>query len=106
MTRGDFDRGRALEEIPLASGILRDVFQYIASGQIPPEVDWIVDDLVELLRPASLPDFSRSDTAGWSARRGTDPVLHFYETFLRWYDPVLRKRRGVFYTPLPIVSWM
>jgi hypothetical protein len=106
MKRGDFDRGRALEEIPLSSGILRDVFQYIASGKIPPEVDWIVDDLVDLLRPASLPDFSRSDTAAWSERRGTDPVLHFYETFLRCYDPGLRKRRGVFYTPLPVVSYI
>lgn len=106
MTRGDFDRGRALEEIPLSSGILRDVFQYIASGTMPPEVDWIVDDLVDLLRPASLPDFGRSYTSGWAERRGMDPVLHFYETFLRCYDPGLRKRRGVFYTPLPVVSWI
>lgn len=106
MTRGAFDRGRALEEIPLSSGILHDVFQYIASGKIPPEVDWIVDDLVDLLRPASLPDFGRSDTSAWSERHGTDPVLHFYETFLRCYDPDLRKRRGVFYTPLPVVSYI
>jgi hypothetical protein len=106
MKRGDFDRGRALDEIPLSSGILRDVFQYIASGKIPPEVDWIVDDLVDLLRPAALPDFSRSDTEGWSEKRGMDPVLHFYETFLRCYDPGLRKRRGVFYTPLPVVSYI
>jgi predicted helicase len=35
-----------------------------------------------------------------------DPVLHFYETFLRCYDPDLRKRRGVFYTPLPVVSYI
>jgi hypothetical protein len=104
--RGVFDRGRAFEEIPLSSGILRDVFQYIAVGKIPPEVDWIVDDLVDLLRPASLPDFSRSDTAAWAEQRGADPVLHFYETFLRCYDPGLRKRRGVFYTPLPIVSFI
>src|SRR6185436_14027370 len=105
-TRGVFDRGRALEEIPLSSGILRDVFQYLALGKIPPEVDWIVDDLVDLLRPSSLPDFGRSDTASWAKQRGADPVLHFYETFLRCYDPGLRKRRGVFYTPLPVVSYI
>lgn len=105
-THGVFDRGRALEEIPLSSGILRDVFQYLALGKIPPEVDWIVDDLIDLLRPSSLPDFGRSDTASWAKQRGADPVLHFYETFLRCYDPDLRKRRGVFYTPLPVVSYI
>jgi hypothetical protein len=100
----EFDRRRAFEEIPLSSGILRDVFRYISVGPIPPEVEWIVDDLVDLLRQSPLPDFGRFRESARAARRGTDPVLHFYETFLRAYDPELRKRRGVFYTPLPVVS--
>ncbi|HYH44632.1 MAG TPA: type ISP restriction/modification enzyme, partial [Thermoanaerobaculia bacterium] len=37
---------------------------------------------------------------------GRDPVLHFYETFLARYDQALRKRRGVYYTPLPVVTYM
>lgn len=101
-----FDRRRAFEEVPLSSGILRDVFRYIAVGRVPPEVDWIVDDLVDLLRQSSLPEFDRRGEAYWQGKRGQDPVLHFYETFLRCYDPELRKRRGVFYTPLPLVSWI
>lgn len=105
-TREGFDRRRAFEEIPLSSGILRDVFQYISVGPIPPEVEWIVDDLVDLLRGSSLPDFGRFRETSRSARTGSDPVLHFYETFLRSYDPDLRKRRGVFYTPLPVVSYI
>ena len=35
-----------------------------------------------------------------------DPVVHFYETFLSAYDPKLRKKRGVYYTPEPIVSYI
>lgn len=101
-----FDRRSAFEEIPLASGILRDVFQYISIGAVPPEVDWIVEDLVDLLRQSSVPELKRFRAHRLAQDRGRDPVLHFYETFLRCYDPELRKRRGVFYTPLPVVSWV
>ena len=42
-----------------------------------------------------------------SARqRGRDPVLEFYETFLHHYDPDLRRRRGVYYTPPELVSYV
>jgi predicted helicase len=35
-----------------------------------------------------------------------DPVLHFYETFLTKYNSDLRKSRGVYYTPEPVVSFI
>lgn len=35
-----------------------------------------------------------------------DPVIHFYELFLREYDPKKRTQRGVFYTPRPVVSFI
>ena len=35
-----------------------------------------------------------------------DPVIHFYELFLKEYDPQKRMQRGVFYTPRPIVSFI
>jgi type I restriction-modification system DNA methylase subunit len=35
-----------------------------------------------------------------------DPVIHFYELFLREYDPNQRMKRGVFYTPRPVVSYI
>jgi len=38
--------------------------------------------------------------------RGEDPVIHFYEDFLREYDPEKRVKRGVFYTPQPVVSYI
>jgi predicted helicase len=36
----------------------------------------------------------------------SDPIIHFYETFLAEYDPKLRKSRGVWYTPEPVVSFI
>ncbi|KKK50934.1 hypothetical protein LCGC14_3120060, partial [marine sediment metagenome] len=38
--------------------------------------------------------------------RQEDPVVHFYETFLAAYDKSLRKSRGVYYTPEPVVSYI
>ena len=38
--------------------------------------------------------------------RGEDPVIHFYEDFLREYDKKLKVQRGVFYTPQPVVSYI
>ncbi len=35
-----------------------------------------------------------------------DPVIHFYELFLKEYDAEKRIQRGVFYTPRPIVSFI
>jgi hypothetical protein len=38
--------------------------------------------------------------------RNEDPVVHFYEMFLKEYDSKEKIRRGVFYTPTPIVRFM
>ena len=35
-----------------------------------------------------------------------DPVIHFFEGFLQAYDKKIRKDRGVFYTPRPVVSFI
>ncbi|MFX1533848.1 MAG: type ISP restriction/modification enzyme [Promethearchaeota archaeon] len=39
-------------------------------------------------------------------KKSEDPVLHFYENFLHYYDPDQKIKRGVFYTPDSIVSFM
>ena len=35
-----------------------------------------------------------------------DPVIRFYELFLKEYDAEMRMDRGVFYTPRPVVSYI
>ena len=35
-----------------------------------------------------------------------DPVIHFYEEFVKQYDRSLWRGRGVFYTPRPVVSYI
>jgi hypothetical protein len=37
---------------------------------------------------------------------GRDPILYFYEDFLRTFDPVAREKYGVYYTPVEVVRYM
>lgn len=99
---GAFDRRAAAEHIPRANGILHDAFQFISLGKPPGEIGWIVDDVIALLASASVREIlERSGRA-----QGGDPILHFYETFLAVYDGTLRKKRGVYYTPRAVVSYV
>lgn len=97
-----FDRRIAAESIPAASGVLRDAFRYISLADPQPEVAWIVDEIVDLLAAAPV----RRMLAGSARRRGRDPVLDFYQTFLHHYDRELRRRRGVYYTPPELVAYV
>lgn len=41
-----------------------------------------------------------------SSTQRNDPIIHFYEEFLAEFDPKLRKSRGVWYTPEPVVKFI
>lgn len=82
---------------------LRDVFGRIAGPGIDSRIAWIVDDIALLLDRSEMASILRN--FGRRSRR-EDPVVHFYEDFLAAYDPDLRERRGVYYTPEPVVSYI
>lgn len=44
------------------------------------------------------------DVAALTRKGKEDPWLYFYEDFLAAYDPQMRKSRGVYYTPVPVVQ--
>lgn len=98
-----FSRRAAFDHIPHTIGILRDLFRFISLGDLPEEMAWIVDDIAEVLAVA---DVSGMMSRFYREGRGSDPVVHFYETFLASYDPEERERRGVYYTPDPVVSYI
>jgi predicted helicase len=62
-----------------------------------------LDDLAALLNRA---DINKIRADIYNRTRTEDPVVHFYETFLAAYDPKLRKSRGVYYTPEPVVQFI
>ncbi len=98
-----FSRRAAFDHIPPTVGVLRDLFRFISLGDLPDEMAWIVDDIAEVLAVA---DVGEMMSRYYHEGRGSDPVVHFYETFLAHYDPEERERRGVYYTPDPVVSYI
>jgi hypothetical protein len=102
-SRDDFSRGEALTLIPKSNPFLRQLFEYVAGSQLDERVIWIVDELCKVFRAADL-DAILKDFGTATGQK--DPILHFYETFLAEYDPKLRKSRGVWYTPEPVVNFI
>lgn len=62
-----------------------------------------INDVIELLRRANMDAVLRNFGAD---DRKEDPVTYFYEDFLNAYDAQERKRRGVYYTPKPVVNYI
>lgn len=102
--RGAFSRYGAASEIPKTNPLLRTLFQSVTGPDLDDEpFAGFVDDLVQLLGTADIPSVLKN----FGRRtRLQDPVVHFYETFLSEYDPKLREKRGVYYTPSPVVSYI
>ncbi len=98
-----FSRRAAFDYIPRTIGILRDLFRFISLEEFPEEMAWVVDDIAQVLAVAEVNGMMERY---YREGKGADPVVHFYETFLARYDPEERERRGVYYTPDPVVSYI
>ena len=98
-----FNRRAAFDNIPHTIGVLRDLFRFISLDELPDPLAWCVDDLAEVLAVADEPGIL---DRYYHEGKGSDPIVHFYETFLAQYDPEERERRGVYYTPEPVVGYI
>lgn len=93
--------------VPVTNPFLKELMQtFLTVGGRKNKIDFDelgVNEVVELLRQANmesvLKDFGDRNPS-------EDPVIHFYELFLKEYDPQKRTKRGVFYTPKPVVSFI
>jgi len=104
-TPENFTRMEAASLLPPTNPLLRAFFKHLGSYDFDndPAVAWCIDEMCALFLHADihkiLEEFSR--------KKGfEDPIVHFYETFLAEYNPKLRKSRGVYYTPEPVVSFI
>lgn len=98
-----FTRQEAATLIPKTNPFLRKLFQYVAGYDLDSRISWIVDGLADVFRATDVAEILKNFG---SATHTQDPIIHFYETFLSSYDPALRKARGVWYTPEPVVNFI
>lgn len=102
----DFNRQNAWELLPETNPFLRRLFRDVSQQPIAvlgDELGDAISEVFSILRAAKmeaiLEDFR-------SKMNREDIVIRFYEDFLAAYKPEMRERRGVYYTPEPVVSYM
>jgi predicted helicase len=98
-----FSREEALTLIPRSNPFLGQLFIGLTGNQLDHRLVWIVDELVRIFLASDITSIMKD--FGKSTKQ-EDPVVHFYETFLGAYNPALRKARGVWYTPQPVVNFI
>ncbi|MCL2239977.1 MAG: N-6 DNA methylase, partial [Defluviitaleaceae bacterium] len=95
-----FDRYKAIGRLKEESALLSRFFAHITNtGANHPTLDAVIDKLCSLYQLCDISTLLRCE-------RGGDTIVHFYEDFLAHYDPALRKRLGVFYTPHQVVRYL
>ncbi|GIK61088.1 MAG: DNA methyltransferase [Ignavibacteriaceae bacterium] len=118
-----FSRQEARDLVPASNPFLRNFFDHIVGPNFDKRLEYIVNELCEVFSHANIQQlmkqyFERGHAEFISASSdetlkrvqgdniGPDPVIHFYEDFLKEYDAELRKKMGAYYTPLPVVRFI
>lgn len=106
-TPEDFTRSEARDLVPRSNPFLRKFFDHIAGADFDTRLTYIVDELCEVFSVSDVADIVhkhlRIQDTSTDAK---DPIIHFYEDFLKEYDPDLRRIMGAYYTPVPVVRYI
>lgn len=100
-----FSRQEARDLIPASNPFLRHFFDHITGASFDERIEIIVNELCE--------EFTNADVNAiihnyYNVEKDNskDPIVHFYEDFLKEYNPKERMSLGVFYTPRPVVKFI
>ena len=102
-THESFSREEAARLIPKTNPFLRQFFNHLAGNDLDQRIVWGVDDFVSLFAAT---DIQKVMTSYGKNKFHHDPIIHFYEDFLAEYNPELRRSKGVWYTPQPVVGFI
>lgn len=99
-TQDAFTRQSARDLVPASNPFLRNFFDHIVGPDFDKRLEYIVNELCEIFSHANvqglMSQYFAKDLFG-ETHEAPDPVIHFYEDFLKEYDPELRKKDGSVY---------
>ena len=109
--------------IPGSFSLIRELVRFLEEMDEPEYAPsrWVVDEILSIVNGIDL--VSIHNDLSFRARKAVsrkikagdeeehrlfekDPFIYFYEDFLKAYDPAMRKGRGVYYTPPPVVNFI
>ncbi|WP_171973281.1 type ISP restriction/modification enzyme [Helicobacter pylori] len=94
----DLDNVRS--SIPKNFAVIRKMADFLKELDAIKEIQWLLNEILSSINHVDM------DSIIKDLNDDKDPYLHFYETFLSAYDPKLRKKKGVYYTPDPVVRFI
>ncbi|GAA8076176.1 DNA methyltransferase [Helicobacter pylori] len=86
--------------IPKNFAVIREMADFLKRLDSIKEIQWLLNEILSLINHVDM------DSIIKDLNDDKDPYLHFYETFLSAYDPKLREKKGVYYTPDSMVKFI
>ncbi len=86
--------------IPKNFAVIREMADFLKRLDAIKEIQWLLNEILSLINHVDM------DSILKDLNDDKDPYLHFYETFLSAYDPKLREKKGVYYTPDSVVKFI
>ncbi len=86
--------------IPKNFAVIREMADFLKKLDAIKEIQWLLNEILSLINHVDM------DSIIKDLNDDKDPYLHFYETFLSAYDPKLREKKGVYYTPDSVVEFI
>ncbi|EMH01144.1 N-6 DNA methylase [Helicobacter pylori] len=86
--------------IPKNFAVIREMADFLKKLDAIKEIQWLLNEILSLINHVDMGSIIKD------LNDDKDPYLHFYETFLSAYDPKLREKKGVYYTPDSVVKFI
>ncbi|WQY71391.1 N-6 DNA methylase [Helicobacter pylori] len=86
--------------IPKNFAVIREMADFLKRLDAIKEIQWLLNEILSSINHVDM------DSILKDLNDDKDPYLHFYETFLSAYDPKLREKKGVYYTPDSVVKFI
>ncbi|WP_000910930.1 type ISP restriction/modification enzyme [Helicobacter pylori] len=86
--------------IPENFAVIREMADFLKKLDAIKEIQWLLNEILSLINHVDMNSILKD------LNDDKDPYLHFYETFLSAYDPKLREKKGVYYTPDSVVKFI
>ena len=100
----DFGSSPIFSTVPVANPFLEALFEQVHDEAV--SLDLAGSDLPQLVADLRKTNVEAILDQIDSTIKGGDPVIHFYEEFLKKYDSKMRADAGAFYTPQPAVEFI
>ncbi|MUU43041.1 type ISP restriction/modification enzyme, partial [Helicobacter pylori] len=97
---GKIDLNNVRSSIPKNFAVIREMADFLKKLDAIKEIQWLLNEILSLINHVDMGSIIKD------LNDDKDPYLHFYETFLSAYDPKLREKKGVYYTPDSVVKFI